>query len=64
MRRAGYIDEMILLSDEEHAQLQGNIAPICLALGKLQKLAFKIIHSTTILLPAWKEILAEFKLAV
>ncbi|KIJ15695.1 hypothetical protein PAXINDRAFT_11295 [Paxillus involutus ATCC 200175] len=50
--------------DDNEEELQGNIAPIHLALAKLQKFAFKIIHSTTILLPAWKEILGELKLTV
>ncbi|KIK91090.1 hypothetical protein PAXRUDRAFT_13973 [Paxillus rubicundulus Ve08.2h10] len=60
----GWVDEIILLADEEHAELQGNIAPIHLALAKLRKFTFKIIHSTTILLPAWKEVLGELKLTV
>ena len=31
---------------------------------KLRKLAFKIVHSTTILLPEWKKCLEDLKLSV
>jgi hypothetical protein len=37
---------------------------LCLILlSQIRKLAFKIIHSTTILLPAWRETLKDLKLA-
>lgn len=31
---------------------------------KLRKLAFKIVHSTTLLLPTWKEILEDLQLPI
>ncbi|KAG1852385.1 hypothetical protein C8R48DRAFT_611932, partial [Suillus tomentosus] len=55
----GWVDEVALLSENERAELMRNIHPI-----KLHKLTFKILHSTTILLPAWKSILKDLKLAV
>ncbi|KAG1729541.1 hypothetical protein EDD22DRAFT_788839 [Suillus occidentalis] len=58
----GWVDEEMLLDHEEHLELAANIRPIRLLLVKLRKLAFKIIHSTTILLPAWKEILKDLNL--
>ncbi|KAG2345884.1 hypothetical protein BDR05DRAFT_848196, partial [Suillus weaverae] len=39
--------------------LDKDIRPVKLALGKLRKLAYKIIHSTTIMLPAWYSILQD-----
>ena len=68
----GWVDEVEVLSDVEQRQLQASIRPIRLAVGKVSKntylrqavhcpeqlckLAFKVIHSTTIILSAWREI--------
>ena len=68
----GWVDEVEALSDIEQCHLQALIHPIRLAVGKvseytylsqvihcleqLHKLAFKIIHSTIIILPAWRQI--------
>ena len=60
--------------DEAHDQIQPirfvlvKVRPFLIVpnmhspLSQLRKLAFKIIHSTTIILPAWHEILEELKL--
>ncbi|PBK81823.1 hypothetical protein ARMGADRAFT_860374, partial [Armillaria gallica] len=60
----GLVDVMAALSDEDHQKWQQDIKSIQIALAKAQlhKLSFKIIHSSTILLPQWKEILDEDKL--
>ena len=74
----GWVDDVEVLSDVERRQLQASIRPIRLAVGKvsentywrqavhcleqLRKLAFKIVHSTTIVLPAWREICHDLEL--
>ena len=74
----GWVDEVEVLSDVEQHQLQASIRPIRLAVGKvskntylrqavhcpeqLHKLAFKVIHLTTIVLPAWREICHDLEL--
>ncbi|KIM53584.1 hypothetical protein SCLCIDRAFT_69037, partial [Scleroderma citrinum Foug A] len=58
----GWVDDVEVLSDVEQRQLQASIRLIRLAVGKLCKLAFKIVHSTTIVLPAWREICHDLEL--
>jgi hypothetical protein len=41
---------------------QANLCPICLLLLKLRKLMYKIIHSTTIILPVWRQVLRQLNL--
>ncbi|EIW54247.1 uncharacterized protein TRAVEDRAFT_81735, partial [Trametes versicolor FP-101664 SS1] len=53
------VDGMAELTDEERAQFEREVLPVKLTMAKLRKLAFKIVHSTTKLLPVWKELLAE-----
>ncbi|KAG2104739.1 uncharacterized protein F5147DRAFT_579790 [Suillus discolor] len=55
----GFVDEVELLDNQEQTVLQKDIRPVKLALAKLRKLAYKIIHSTTIILPAWHSILQD-----
>ncbi|GLB40081.1 hypothetical protein LshimejAT787_0705910 [Lyophyllum shimeji] len=59
-----WVDEVEALTAEERANLHLEILPVRRVLVKLRKLAFKIIHSTTILLPAWKSCLAKLKLSI
>ncbi|KAI6097184.1 hypothetical protein F5141DRAFT_1011488 [Pisolithus sp. B1] len=49
----GWVNEVSLMTAEEQAGLEHKIHPVQLALAKVCKLAFKIIHSTTIVLPTW-----------
>ncbi|KAG1777141.1 hypothetical protein EV702DRAFT_970247 [Suillus placidus] len=58
----GWVDEMSELMDVKRKELQTNIQPIRLLLVKLRKLAYKMIHSMTLILPEWKLTLAELKL--
>ncbi|KAF8995518.1 hypothetical protein BDZ89DRAFT_971740, partial [Hymenopellis radicata] len=58
----GFIDVLPELTDAEREQLAKDVKPIRLALVKLRALAFKIINSSTILLPAWKRLLREHKI--
>ncbi|KIM54880.1 hypothetical protein SCLCIDRAFT_69646, partial [Scleroderma citrinum Foug A] len=60
----GWVDEMDNLTDKEKEDLERSIRPVKLALVKLRKVAFKIVHSTTIVLPAWKEILNDLCLTI
>ncbi|OJT12090.1 hypothetical protein TRAPUB_11363 [Trametes pubescens] len=54
-----WVDEVELLSDEERVMFEREVRPVKMALVKIQRLAFKIIHSTTKILPAWHEILEQ-----
>ncbi|KDQ58887.1 hypothetical protein JAAARDRAFT_127421 [Jaapia argillacea MUCL 33604] len=53
------VDKTASLTADEHAALQEEVAPVRLVLIKLWKFAFKVIHSTTKLLPAWYRCLKE-----
>ncbi|GBE82287.1 putative AC9 transposase [Sparassis crispa] len=50
-------------TDDKHVSLAENVRPVNLVLVKLRKLAFKIVHSMTIILPAWYATLNDLKLA-
>ncbi|TFK81778.1 hypothetical protein K466DRAFT_453724, partial [Polyporus arcularius HHB13444] len=56
------VDAMEGMTDEERAQFVEDVRPIKLVLAKLRKLTFKIINSSTLLLPAWKKILKDLNL--
>ncbi|KAG0695950.1 hypothetical protein DFH29DRAFT_813631 [Suillus ampliporus] len=58
----GLVDENELLNTDERKDLQNTIWPVQLALVKLCKLGYKIIHSTTKILPTWHDILCELKM--
>ncbi|KAG0706541.1 hypothetical protein DFH29DRAFT_762194, partial [Suillus ampliporus] len=60
----GWTDEVEALTDDERDVLDEQIRPVRLVLVKLRKLSYKVIHSSTLLLPEWKQILAEHKLPV
>ncbi|KIM71997.1 hypothetical protein PILCRDRAFT_82276 [Piloderma croceum F 1598] len=49
----GWVDEVAALSIADHEELEVNVRPIRLVLVKLHKVAFAILHSTTLLLPLW-----------
>ncbi|KAF5345748.1 hypothetical protein D9758_011876 [Tetrapyrgos nigripes] len=55
------VDMMEGLSEEEKEELRKQIIPVQQVLVKFQKTSFKIINSTTILLPQWRSILEERK---
>ncbi|KAG1871908.1 hypothetical protein C8R48DRAFT_570036, partial [Suillus tomentosus] len=59
----GWVDEMEQLPACECQAVRKSIGPIRFVLVKLRKLAFKIIHSTTKLLPAWYNVLNKCKLS-
>ncbi|KAF8236206.1 hypothetical protein L208DRAFT_1129820, partial [Tricholoma matsutake] len=60
----GWVDEVEALSAEEQENLNESIWPVKKMLVKHQKLAYKIMHSTIILLPAWKDCLKNLELAI
>ncbi|KAG2094204.1 uncharacterized protein F5147DRAFT_585136, partial [Suillus discolor] len=60
----GWVNEVDLLRNTESAELQKNIRPIKFVLLKLRKLTYKLIHSTTLLLPAWHRILRDQQMSV
>ncbi|KIK35580.1 hypothetical protein CY34DRAFT_34635, partial [Suillus luteus UH-Slu-Lm8-n1] len=53
----GWVDEVSLLPEWERNELQREIQPVKLVLVKLHKLAYKLIHLTTVLLPTWHKVL-------
>ncbi|EIW52964.1 uncharacterized protein TRAVEDRAFT_81933, partial [Trametes versicolor FP-101664 SS1] len=58
----GWVDEVAAMTDEERAKFQRKVRPVRLCLTKIRKFASKVVHSTTILLPAYKKRVAELKL--
>ncbi|OJT15390.1 Zinc finger BED domain-containing protein RICESLEEPER 3 [Trametes pubescens] len=56
------VDPMAQLTPQERAQFEIDVRPVKLILAKLRKLSFKIIHSTTRLLPEWKSVLRTLRL--
>jgi hypothetical protein len=50
------------IDGDELDGLQADLRPIRLLLVKLTKLAYKIIHSTTLILPVWRQILKDLNL--
>ncbi|KAG2156527.1 uncharacterized protein EDB93DRAFT_1079246 [Suillus bovinus] len=60
----GWVDEVGELDPDERLALEKSILPVKLALVKLRKLAYKVIHSTTIVLPAWRKILEDLQAPV
>ncbi|KAF5343676.1 hypothetical protein D9758_014683 [Tetrapyrgos nigripes] len=55
------VDMMEGMSAEEKETLRKQIIPVQQVLVKFRKTAFKVINSTTILLPQWRDILKEMK---
>ncbi|KAH9848486.1 hypothetical protein C2E23DRAFT_739549, partial [Lenzites betulinus] len=54
-----WVDEVASLSPEEQEEFNKEVRPVKLVLLKIRRLAFKIVHSTTVILPAWRDILKE-----
>ncbi|THV04134.1 hypothetical protein K435DRAFT_564101, partial [Dendrothele bispora CBS 962.96] len=59
----GLVDELAAMESDERKELERKIKPVKVVLLKLRRISFKIINSTTKLLPAWKDILVELDLA-
>ncbi|KDR81145.1 hypothetical protein GALMADRAFT_1122685 [Galerina marginata CBS 339.88] len=57
-----WIDEMAALSQAEREGLQNTLRPVRMILVKIRKIAFKTIHSTTLLLPAWAKCLEDLNI--
>ncbi|KIM51313.1 hypothetical protein SCLCIDRAFT_74858, partial [Scleroderma citrinum Foug A] len=60
----GWVDEAEEMTEKEKDELEKSIQPVKLALVKLCKVAFKIVHLTTKVLPAWKEILSDLRFTI
>ncbi|KAJ3513031.1 hypothetical protein NMY22_g15162 [Coprinellus aureogranulatus] len=52
----GWVDERELMDEDEKDGLDASILPVRLAILKLRRLSYAIIHSSTILLPLWSAI--------
>ncbi|KAG2740568.1 hypothetical protein P692DRAFT_20680702, partial [Suillus brevipes Sb2] len=59
----GLVDAATILNAEEQRELQSSVRPVKDALAKIRKLSYKIIHSTTKILPAWYDILTELEMS-
>ncbi|KAG2050355.1 hypothetical protein BDR06DRAFT_833422, partial [Suillus hirtellus] len=57
----GWVDEMEMMDADKHADLMQSLHPVKVMLVKLRKIAFKMVHSSMILLLAWKLLLQEQK---
>ncbi|RPD52208.1 hypothetical protein L226DRAFT_431217, partial [Lentinus tigrinus ALCF2SS1-7] len=57
-----WVDEVETMDDEEQAAYERDIRPLKMVLVKIRKISFKIIHSTTKLLPAWRDIVKELNM--
>ncbi|EIW54546.1 uncharacterized protein TRAVEDRAFT_132641 [Trametes versicolor FP-101664 SS1] len=55
----GWVDEIAAMTDAKRLQFQERMRPVRMTLTKIRRLAFKIVNSSTILLPAWKKRVAE-----
>ncbi|KAH9855425.1 hypothetical protein C2E23DRAFT_723914 [Lenzites betulinus] len=55
----GWVDEIAAMTDEERVMFQARVRPVRMTLTKIRRLAFKLVNSSTILLPAWKKRVAE-----
>ncbi|KAI0749008.1 hypothetical protein BC629DRAFT_1242510, partial [Irpex lacteus] len=54
-----WLEELAELSAVEQETLRESAQPVRFVLVKIRKISFAIIHSSTILLPAWKRIVKE-----
>ncbi|KAF8221481.1 hypothetical protein L208DRAFT_1077567, partial [Tricholoma matsutake] len=59
-----WVDKVAVLTPEEQETLKDSIHPIKTVLVKLWKLAFKIVHLSTILLTTWKTCLEDLELVL
>ncbi|PIL28879.1 hypothetical protein GSI_08925 [Ganoderma sinense ZZ0214-1] len=57
-----WVSEVASLTDEEREEYEKQIRPVKMALVKLRKFSFKIVNSSTKLLPAWRTVTADLKL--
>ncbi|RDX42156.1 hypothetical protein OH76DRAFT_1298982, partial [Lentinus brumalis] len=57
-----WVDELASMSEEEQAEFEVELVAVKVVLAKIRKVAFKIINSVTILLPAWREICLDLNL--
>ncbi|KAJ3964134.1 hypothetical protein EV361DRAFT_764843, partial [Lentinula raphanica] len=57
----GFVEVLKELTAEERETWQADVAPIKSALFKTRRISFKIINSSTLLLPKWREHLVGTK---
>ncbi|EJF62534.1 hypothetical protein DICSQDRAFT_12056, partial [Dichomitus squalens LYAD-421 SS1] len=57
-----WVDEIATLTDEQREEFEAKVRPVKVALVKIRKISFKIVNSSTKLLPAWRAVVAEHKL--
>ncbi|KAI1785793.1 hypothetical protein LXA43DRAFT_836592, partial [Ganoderma leucocontextum] len=57
-----WVSEVESLSEEEREEFEQAVRPVKMALVKIRKFTFKIVNSSTKLLPAWRAVTAEMKL--
>ncbi|KAJ7801836.1 hypothetical protein B0H14DRAFT_2159890, partial [Mycena olivaceomarginata] len=55
------LDEWEEMGDEEKMAFDANTRSVNKSLDKIRKVSFAVIHSTTILLPAWRKLCTDKK---
>ncbi|KAF9059080.1 hypothetical protein BDP27DRAFT_1166918, partial [Rhodocollybia butyracea] len=55
----GFVEVLDEMTEQEREQWHENVKPVKTALYKARKISFKIINSTTLLLPKWREQVAN-----
>ncbi|KAI0653302.1 hypothetical protein C8Q70DRAFT_877488, partial [Cubamyces menziesii] len=58
----GLLDELSSMSEADRVAYLESVQPVRMVLVKLRKVAFKIVNSTTLLLPSWRKTLADLQL--
>ncbi|EIW56576.1 uncharacterized protein TRAVEDRAFT_78090, partial [Trametes versicolor FP-101664 SS1] len=54
-----WVDEVKSLTGDERKEFEKEVRPVKMVLVKIRRLAFKIVHLTTKILPAWHDILEQ-----
>ncbi|KAE9392847.1 hypothetical protein BT96DRAFT_748394, partial [Gymnopus androsaceus JB14] len=57
----GFVNVLQEMTEEEQEQWEKDVEPVKSALFKTRKISFKIINSTTLLLPRWREQVADME---
>ncbi|TFK79583.1 hypothetical protein K466DRAFT_469818, partial [Polyporus arcularius HHB13444] len=55
----GFVDERKEMGADKQADLEESILPVKLVLTKIRTLAYKILNSSTVLLPAWHDVVEK-----
>ncbi|KAI0702182.1 hypothetical protein C8Q76DRAFT_600446, partial [Earliella scabrosa] len=57
-----WVDEVAMMDEYEREAFEREVRPVRMVIIKICKLAYKIVHSSTILAPAWVSLCKQHKL--